>query len=170
MTRGRRSSSLSRPARRTERGTALVEFSIIVPLFMMLVLGTFSGGLAYNKRIDLTHAVREGARYGAALPQDQANWAQLVRDNVVNRSGGDLKAGDVCVALVSGGSGGSVVTGDLGGPWSSVPAGYPANCYADDNSDTGMRVHVAAHATAKVEALVFSYPVNLNVQATSRHE
>lgn len=160
---------LGRRHRSGERGAALVEFSILVPVFMAMVLAMFSGGVAYNRRIDLSHAAREGARYGAALPQDQANWAQLVRDVVVNRSGGDLKANDVCVALVNGPAG-TVVTGDLGGPWSQVPAGYPANCYADDGSDPGMRVHVAARKSADIQALLFTYPVTLSVQGTARHE
>jgi Flp pilus assembly protein TadG len=155
-----------------------VEFGILVPLFFMIVLAMFSGGLAYNQRMDLTHAVREGARYGSALPKvgdynaSGTSWAQLVRDAVVNRSGGDLVANQVCVALVEGGSGGTVVTGDsgTGGPWSSVPAGFPSNCYGDDNSDTGQRVHVAARRGTQIQALVFTYPVTLNVQATSRHE
>ena len=153
-----------------ERGAALVEFSILVPVFMAMVLALFSGGVAYNRRIDLSHAAREGARYGSALPQDQTNWAQLVRDVVVNRSGGELKTNDVCVALVNGGSGGTVITGDLGGPWSHVPTGFPPNCYADDNSDPGLRVHVAARKPAEIQALLFTYPVNLSVQATARHE
>jgi Flp pilus assembly protein TadG len=33
---------------RTERGAALVEFAIILPVFMIIVLGMFSGAVAYN--------------------------------------------------------------------------------------------------------------------------
>ena len=33
-----------------ERGAALVEFALILPVFMMLVLGMFSGGIAYNHK------------------------------------------------------------------------------------------------------------------------
>jgi hypothetical protein len=51
-----------------------------------------------------------------------------------------------------------------------VPAGFPSNCYGDDNSDTGQRVHVAARRGTQIQALLFTYPVMLNVQATSRHE
>lgn len=47
--------------RRTgERGAALVEFAIVMPLLVMLVLGLFSGGLAYNRQLALTNGVREG--------------------------------------------------------------------------------------------------------------
>jgi Flp pilus assembly protein TadG len=161
---------MTRRRRETERGAALVEFSILVPVFFMVVLAMFSGGLAYNQRMDLTHAAREGARYGAALPRETTNWATLVRDTVVNRSAGDLTASQVCVAMVDGGSGGTPVTGDTGGPWTAVPAGFPANCYSDDDSDTGARVHVAVRKDTQIQALIFAYPLQLNGQATSRHE
>ena len=45
-----------------ERGAALVEFTLILPVFMMMVLGTFTGAIAYNQKLDLAHAAREGAR------------------------------------------------------------------------------------------------------------
>jgi Flp pilus assembly protein TadG len=160
-----------------ERGAALVEFGILVPLFFMIVLAMFSGGLAYNQRMDMTHAVREGARYGSALPAETTNWATLVRDAVVNRSGGDLKNEQVCVALVDGTSGGTPVSvpqpdppAPTIGPWTSVPAGFPANCYDDNSTDAGQRVHVAARRSSQIQALIFTYPIDQKVQATSRHE
>lgn len=155
---------------RSESGAALVEFGILVPLFFMIVLALFSGGIAYNQRMEMTHAVREGARYGAALPQETDKWAELVRDTVVNRSDGDLTVDQVCVALVEGGAGGTPVTADTGGPWTHVPAGFPSNCYSDDNSDTSKRVHVAARRSSEIQALVFTYPIDQRVEATARHE
>src|SRR5947209_10094612 len=113
--RGRR--EMTRMRDKSESGAALVEFALLLPVFMALVLGMFSGGLIYNQKMDLTHASREGARYGAAIDKaqrfsNQQSWASNVRDLVVARSGGDLTAGSgttagistdgVCVALVSG--------------------------------------------------------------------
>ncbi len=34
---------------RDERGAALVEFALLLPLLMCLLLGTVTGGIAYNK-------------------------------------------------------------------------------------------------------------------------
>ncbi|MCA1674362.1 MAG: pilus assembly protein, partial [Actinobacteria bacterium] len=90
-----------------ERGAALVEFALILPLFMMLILGMFSGGIAYNQKLDVTHATREGARYGATVAETQTfaigTWAEGVRELVVERSAGDVTADQVtCVALVEG--------------------------------------------------------------------
>src|SRR5688500_18036442 len=53
---------------RDERGASLVEFALILPVFMMLLLGMFTGGMAYNRRLTITSAAREGGRYAATLP------------------------------------------------------------------------------------------------------
>lgn len=52
-----------------ERGAALVEAAIAFPLLIMLLFGIVSFGRAYNAKVTLTHAAREGARE-LALTQD----------------------------------------------------------------------------------------------------
>jgi Flp pilus assembly protein TadG len=52
-----------------ERGAALVEFALILPVLVMFVFGIVEFGRAYSARIQLTSAVREGAR-AAALGGD----------------------------------------------------------------------------------------------------
>lgn len=52
-----------------ERGAALVEFALILPILVMFVFGIVEFGRFYNARIQLTSAVREGAR-AAALGAD----------------------------------------------------------------------------------------------------
>jgi Flp pilus assembly protein TadG len=52
---------------RTE-AAALVEFAIALPLLVVLVVGIFDFGAAFNLKQELNNAVREGARFGAALP------------------------------------------------------------------------------------------------------
>ena len=46
----------------SERGAAAVEFALILPILLLLVLGTIEFGRAYNVQISLTHAARETAR------------------------------------------------------------------------------------------------------------
>jgi Flp pilus assembly protein TadG len=67
--------------RSCSQGAVAVEFALIVPLLVMLLLGTVTGGLAYSKAIGLTNAVREGARFGATT-QQSGTWA----DDVVTRT------------------------------------------------------------------------------------
>lgn len=93
----------------SERGTVFLEFAIVLPLLLSLVLGIYTGGLAYTDKISLVEAVREGARYGASLPMGTtavSTWETGVRDRVVSASGGDVAFADVCVkfVLATGGS------------------------------------------------------------------
>lgn len=47
---------------RSERGAVAVEFALLLPILMMLLLGIVEFGLAYNAQITITNAAREGAR------------------------------------------------------------------------------------------------------------
>ena len=49
------------------RGQALVEFTLILPVFLMILLGMLEFGSAYDHRTAMAYAVREGARVGATL-------------------------------------------------------------------------------------------------------
>jgi hypothetical protein len=53
---------------RDDSGAALVEMAFVLPLLLLLVFGLYNFGRAYNTKIELTGAVREGAR-AAALGQ-----------------------------------------------------------------------------------------------------
>ena len=153
----------------------MVEFALVLPMVLMLVFGAVSTALVYNHKIDLTHAAREGARYGATLPRDQclgspnpcgtSTWAQVVQSVVVQRSLGDVAAADVCVALVTGNPG-------------STASGLYVNstrsdhlCFDDGNADPGDRVQVALRRTSdKINGILFSFPVTLTSQATAKFE
>jgi len=157
---------------RDQSGAALVEFALLLPVFMALILGMFSGGVAYNQKLDVTHATREGARYGAtvAVTNQFANgqsWASNVRDLIIDRASGDLSGTGtaVCVALVSG-TGASTAAIDS----THTTAGGTTPCYSDNSADAGRRVQVSASRPSKVEALLFSSGITLNAKAESRYE
>lgn len=74
------------PWRRSQRGAVAVEFALVLPVLVMLLLGTITAGLAYTRAIGLTNAVREGARFGATGdPGDPAAWADWA-DDVIDRT------------------------------------------------------------------------------------
>jgi hypothetical protein len=50
---------------RGERGASLVEFAIVLPLFILFVFGVIEFGLTFNNYISLRQGVREAAREGA---------------------------------------------------------------------------------------------------------
>jgi Flp pilus assembly protein TadG len=52
---------------RRAQGQGLVEFAVLVPMFMLLLMGMLEFGLAFSHHQTLQYATREGARAGAAL-------------------------------------------------------------------------------------------------------
>ena len=48
-----------------ERGASLVEFALIMPLLLILVLGIVEFGYLFAQFNEVRHAAREGARYAA---------------------------------------------------------------------------------------------------------
>lgn len=49
------------------RGQSLVEFSLVVPLFLLILVGMMEFGFIFTHDLTLEYATREGARAGAAL-------------------------------------------------------------------------------------------------------
>jgi Flp pilus assembly protein TadG len=161
-----------RAGRDRERGSALVEFALVLPVFAMLIFGAFSGAMAYNAKQSIVYAAREGARYGATIPQSQCTptsncggktWAQLVQAVVVSRSNGAVSTGDVCVALVTG----SPVT-VASAPFTTKSDGTA--CYSDSSGDTTARVQVSISHGTSINAVLVSIPVTESSQATARYE
>lgn len=50
-----------------QRGQALVEFAILTPAFMLVLVSMLEFGLLFNHDLTLQYATREGARVGSAL-------------------------------------------------------------------------------------------------------
>jgi hypothetical protein len=51
----------------TQRGQSMVEMALLLPLLVVIVLGTLEFGFAFDHHLTLEYATREGARAGAAL-------------------------------------------------------------------------------------------------------
>ena len=56
-----------RRLRRTRAGQSLVEFSLIVTVVMLMLLGMLEFGFVFDHHLTLEYATREAARVGAAL-------------------------------------------------------------------------------------------------------
>ncbi|HEY9855972.1 MAG TPA: TadE family protein [Stenomitos sp.] len=50
---------------RNQKGQALVETALVLPVFLAMVLGIFGFGRLFNAQLVITNACREGARVGA---------------------------------------------------------------------------------------------------------
>jgi len=69
--------------RRNARGQALVEFALVMPLLLILIVSVFEFGRAWNLHQTITDAAREGARKAvvadAAITQDSVLAAIATR-------------------------------------------------------------------------------------------
>ena len=68
---------------RCERGQALVEFALILPIFLLLLLGIVQFGTVFRDYIALTDATRVGARQAAVARSIQPESARV--PNVVSK-------------------------------------------------------------------------------------
>ena len=89
-----------RTLRRQERGSAVAEFALVLPVFCLIIWGALNFSRAYQRLNILTGSLREGARYGATLnPVDQG----LVRTKISQYStafGFPLDSSQVTASLV----------------------------------------------------------------------
>ncbi len=61
---------LARPRCVAERGTAIVELALVLPVLLLLVFGTIDFGRAIYINTALANAARDGARYGMIDPNN----------------------------------------------------------------------------------------------------
>jgi len=71
---------LLRRMRNTEAGQALVEFTMILPIFLMLLFGLVDFGRGFYTWLLVTNAAREGARI-AAVQSDSNTIDQRIYDS-----------------------------------------------------------------------------------------
>jgi Flp pilus assembly protein TadG len=174
----------------TERGASAVEFALIASLLFMVVLGMFSGGLAYSRKLALIHAAREGVRHGATIATGNGpipdSWFDEIAQRAMNSASGDLaETWDgqyICVAYVGYGSP-TTSTDDRtrkrekSGPNAAVYTDGSINnpsswCFDDGRGSTGdeRRVQVVVRRNSRFEALLWSTNLRLESDSVGRFE
>lgn len=98
-----------RPARRVsgERGTALVEFAVILPLLALVAFGTVDLGRAYRTVNQVKNAAREGAAYAQTHPARLAGVGCTTPDTAqwhVRNEAGSASAGFAVEVSTPGGT------------------------------------------------------------------
>jgi Flp pilus assembly protein TadG len=86
---------------RRERGQTMTEFAIVLPIFLLLVLGIAQLGIAFNNYVQLTDAVRAGARFGAPAACSGACSRSAQVESKVKQSAANLDAVKVNVTVAS---------------------------------------------------------------------
>ena len=83
-----------------QRGSAVVDFVLVMAVLIPLFLGILQVGLVLLVRNTLANAAAEGARYAASLDRDLAAGEQRTRDQVEGAVSGRF-ARDVDARMVS---------------------------------------------------------------------
>ena len=152
-----------RRAGRDERGQAMVEFALIAPLFLMLVVGVIQFAVALNFWFDMQRLVNQGARAatvncGAESATQPANLCltdsgtadleRSLREQVISRGNGTKDPGAVEICYVP--------------PDTSVTSPTPAT--------VGDAVRVTVKDRYRLQAIVGLAKIDLRARATMRLE
>ena len=79
---------------RDERGASVVEFALVIPVLMLLLLGMVDLGKAFNYWIDTTHLANMGARWAAVDKNPGQPSAMTLQQYVRSRANtNELKNG-----------------------------------------------------------------------------
>jgi Flp pilus assembly protein TadG len=106
---------------KSERGTAILETAMTLPLLLLVSVGIFEFGRAYQTWQVITNAAREGARV-AVLPNVAAGSPEArVRQYLQSGQLPDASSAGVSVTA------GSVDIGGIAAPTSVVTVTYPFN-------------------------------------------
>jgi hypothetical protein len=160
-----------------ERGEVMVEFALLLPVLVMMLLGTITIGLSYNRVNSLNNGARESARYGATLPVDDdiSAWLNSVANVAIESTTGDLTASasdqELCVAYVypdgTKGNDQTVAIIEMSGT-RSIATGV--TCFEDGRPSGERRVQISMHRTSEVQTGVYTKIVNLDAQSVTRYE
>ena len=137
--------------RKRERGAALIEAAMVMPILLALVFGIWTVARAWNVRSTMEHAVREAVRFGATeLPWDGTSVSEV--EAVVDA---ELATSQIPSTSVN-----TVCIGKAASPCSF---GATAQGY----EQVAVRIQYPSYP---LNFLFFSTTVNLTVEAVGRYE
>ena len=134
-----------------ERGAALIEAAIVMPMLLALVFGIWTVARAYNVRNTMEHAVREGVRFGAT----EMPWDGTSDDQVRAVIDSELGSSSIAAALVN------TLCIDM----NSGPCSFAATAQGYDQ--VAVRIEYPDYP---LNFLFFSTTVDLTVEAVGRYE
>ncbi len=88
-----------------ESGQAMVEFALILPVFIAILFAILEFGVYFSHSISVTSAAREGAREGIVCASD-ADFSSRVETKVQNAAAG-LNASNLNISVSKTGSSGN---------------------------------------------------------------
>lgn len=165
---------------RGRSGAAAAELVLILPILIALVLGISSIGLGHYRKLTLSQAAREAARYGATLPAGSSGVDSAWLDDVADRARysafgqlADTVEGQyLCVAYVGVEPVlGSTTTATTKREESGGAATYSAGwCYDDGRAADERRVQVVLQRISDFDAFWFREAMTLEGRAVAAFE
>lgn len=67
---------------KNQKGQAVVEFALILPVLMLIICGLIEGGWMFSNQLAINNASREGARIGVIYSKD-SNQLQIIQNKVL---------------------------------------------------------------------------------------
>jgi hypothetical protein len=148
----------------------------VLPVILILALGTLTGGICLSRSLALSSASREGTRFGATYPTTAGitSWLDSVAAHTITESNGDLGSSVtsryICVAFVSPGTTTDDTTYRREQNGSSVSYTSGATCFSDGRPSDERRVQVVVRRTSQLDAFVFQRTLTLQSQSVARFE
>lgn len=145
------------------RGASLVEFALVLPLFMFLILGTIDMGRYMAATASVNTAAREAARYGSSVGENASAVKHYLDCNGMIAEGIGYGAGVDFVAS------NFAITYD-NGPGTSVDASCVSGSVNNpSNIETGDRVVVTVtRPFSMVSPLVGAFFGNITITSVDR--
>lgn len=136
--------------------------TLAMPVLVALLLGMFTGGMAYFQKISIADATREGARYGATLDDrltgGLTTWQANVKARVVSLAGGTITTADVCADLVTPTSTGNTSCG----------VADPPGAYSIEATTRVVKIRVTK--STKIQWFFLASTTDLSAQNAARYE
>ncbi len=162
-----------------DRGASLIEFAMVMPLIMMLMLGMTSGATAWNQSQAIGHGGQVAARFGATAPLpastgDMDDWLDVVLERAISASEGKMVAGTanraICVAYVDPAGAAADKTYSRRMNAAGVKTDATTECFADSLGTTAKRVQVMLDRSGFIELGFYRQPLSLNRKVVFRYE
>ena len=157
----------------------MVEFALVLPVIMVLMLGMVSAAAAWNQSQAMTHAGQVGARFGSTTPWPtgttaQDAWLDAVIDEAIATSTGVMADGvggrAICVAYVdpAGANPDKTVSRRINA--AGVRTSATTECFTDSLPTTVKRVQVVMERTTTIEIGFHQRALNLSRTIVYRFE
>ncbi|MBK5222997.1 MAG: pilus assembly protein [Acidimicrobiia bacterium] len=104
---GKAAGERARRRRPDDRGAALVEFALVLPILALIIFGTIEFGWAFSQNLDVRHGAREAARL-AVVDFDDGDTATTAEEGIANTACSRMDSSQATTITVSAPSGLSV--------------------------------------------------------------